>query len=221
VRRRAGPLVTSLLVGAAISTAAVATAATPASADCGGPTIRSEPLEVAAGDEVTITGEAMGDNCYDTGPPPAGQGVLGKPLRDLEVVVQQGDAEHVLARGGADDDYAFEVTVTVPADLAPGEAVVLVRRRDGDPVSAGQPLRVTAGAEVGQGAGVAAVEVVAFGPEEDDDPVQVPDRPRRARAGDGPGTGLILLSSVFVLALVAGVALAVSAWHRREIPPVS
>jgi hypothetical protein len=221
VRRRAGPLATSLLVGAAISTAAVANAADPATADCSGPTVRSAPLEVAAGDEVTITGEAMGDNCYDTGPPPAGQGALGKPLRDLEVVVQQGDAEHVLARGGADEDYAFEVTVTVPADLEPGEAVVLVRHRDGDQVSAGQPLSVRDGPDVGQGAGVAAVEVVEFGPEDDDDPVQVPDRPRRARAGDGPGTGLILLTSAFALALVAGVALAVAAWHRREIPPRS
>lgn len=51
--------------------------APPASADCSGPSMSFSPQDVDRGGEVTVTGEAWGDNCYDTGPPPNGEGALG------------------------------------------------------------------------------------------------------------------------------------------------
>lgn len=114
----------------------------PAAADCAGPRIRYEASEVAPGDQVTVVGELWGDNCYDTGPPPDGEGVLGVPADDIELVFVQGADRIVVARGAADDEYAFSVDVTIPVGASPGPASL--QSREG--VGAGQPaLTVTEG----------------------------------------------------------------------------
>jgi hypothetical protein len=102
-------------------------AAAPAAADCQGPTVQVTSSSAARGATIDVVGSGFGDNCYDTGPPPPGEGVLGRPLQDLQVLVVQGDTEQVVAAGDAGADYAFEVSVVVPAALEPGEARVVVR----------------------------------------------------------------------------------------------
>jgi len=102
--------------------------ANPAAADCAGPTVTFAPHDVDRGGEVTVTGEYMGDSCYDTGPPPEGQGALGRPLTGVEIVAVQGDMEWVIATVDADEEYRFTAQVTVPWDASPGEAQLLARK---------------------------------------------------------------------------------------------
>lgn len=105
--------------------------ASGAGADCSGPTIEHTTGTVDRGEPITITGEAFGDNCYDTGPPPPGEDVLGKPLKRIEIVFVQGGAETVAARGDADRDFGFEIDVKLPADLQPGDVTVEARWANG------------------------------------------------------------------------------------------
>lgn len=74
-----------------------------------------------------VVGSAWGDNCYDAMDPPLGEGVLGKPIDEIDVYIVQGDREWLVATGAADDEYAFETVVVVPIDLDPGDAVVEAR----------------------------------------------------------------------------------------------
>lgn len=98
----------------------------PAAAFCVGPTInRIEPA--IRGEVITIEGGGFGDNCYDTGPPPAGEGGLGVPIPDVELFVAQGDTEVQVASGAADAGYEFSVDVRVPPRLSPGPALVVAR----------------------------------------------------------------------------------------------
>jgi hypothetical protein len=115
------------MVVGALAGALVVWGATAAGADCSGPVVDHDAGPVDRGQEITVTGTGFGDNCYDTGPPPAGQGILGEPLRDVEVVIVQGDVEHIVAEGAADDAYELSVDVVVPPELEPGEALVRVR----------------------------------------------------------------------------------------------
>lgn len=123
---RPGPRAALAAVAIACSGLALLTAAPPAGASCAGPTLTVQASPDAVG-RLIVRGEAFGDDCHDTGSAPDGEGALGRPLTGIEVVILQGDAEHVVARGAADDDYTFEVTVTIPAELAPGEASVAAR----------------------------------------------------------------------------------------------
>ena len=107
--------------------------APPASADCPGPSMSFSPQDVDRGGEVTVTGEAWGDNCYDTGPPPNGEGVLGRPATDIEIVLTQGDTEWVLGTVDADNQYGFEKQMVVPADASPGEAQLNARHTGAAP----------------------------------------------------------------------------------------
>ena len=96
-----------------------------ASADCAGPSIAVQPTSGSPGDAITVTGQAWGTNCYDTGPPPAGEGPLGLPQTGIEVVFV--DAEGTvtpLATVDADAEYRFELDAVVPADAAAGSARV-------------------------------------------------------------------------------------------------
>jgi len=152
--------------------------APPAGADCSGPVIEYDAGPVDRGQAISVSGGGFGDNCYDTGPPPAGEGILGRPLTDIDVVITQAGVDHLVAEGNADDDYEFSVEVAVPADLAPGEARLQVRwgpdagwavdRTD-------QPLVVSDAA-----AATGGDEVATFGPESEGG--------GEAPAGE-PGTG--------------------------------
>lgn len=96
-----------------------------AAADCAGPAIRVDPMEVAAGAVVSVRGEFFGDDCVDQDPRPEGvHGTLGDPLTGVEVTIVQGDQRHLVAVGSADDDYEFDVDVIVPSSLTAGAAVV-------------------------------------------------------------------------------------------------
>ncbi len=94
-------------------------------AGCAGPTIVHDTGAFAAGDQLDIEGFAFGTNCYDTGPPPEGEGVLGVPVSGIEILLVQGDLVIPVAVGDADGNYEFMVSVTVPSDLEPGEFSIL------------------------------------------------------------------------------------------------
>lgn len=91
------PTVPRCIISAFISATAVAAfsgLATPhAGTDCALPTVTFDPRDTARGQTITVTGRTFGDNCYDSGAPPAGQGVLGRPIDDIEVVLQQASSE--------------------------------------------------------------------------------------------------------------------------------
>jgi hypothetical protein len=112
-------------------------------ADCSGPTIELQRHDVARGDTLEVVGTAWGTDCYDTGPPPSGVGVLGAPVSDIELVVVQADREWVVARGAAGSDYTFVVTVTVPTDATPGTASLVGRHPGGTAYSPNQELQIS------------------------------------------------------------------------------
>ena len=96
------------------------------------------------GQTVTIKGEGWGDECYDTGPPPPGQGALGTPVTGIEIVLTQGSTETVVARGDADATYRFTVDITVPDSLQPGTATLSARSSQVPAFALPQPLTVSA-----------------------------------------------------------------------------
>lgn len=110
-----------------------------AHADCVGPTFTHDIGTVRRGTTIVVKGFGWGTDCHDAGPPPPGEGALGLPRIDLEVVIAQSGVELVVARGHADENYSFEVEVTVPATLDPGPITVRVRsgRVDGLDASPG------------------------------------------------------------------------------------
>lgn len=118
----------ALLAGAPV--VALAVVADPAAGSCIAPVVSHAAGPVVRGATLTVEGRRWGDDCYDTGMPPPGYGVLGRPAQDIEVLVVQGEREVVVARGDADDDLAFAVEVTVPVDLAPGSATIVARDAD-------------------------------------------------------------------------------------------
>lgn len=102
----------------------------PAAADCSGPTIEIVRRDVGRGGQLLVIGSAWGDNCYDTGPPPDGEGGLGVPIDAIEIYVVQDGKEWLVATGAADADYSFEALVVVPIALQPGNATVEARWND-------------------------------------------------------------------------------------------
>jgi hypothetical protein len=149
-----------------VATGLVVGAAEIAAADCSGPSISVTPGVVEPGDTITVRGSAWGDNCYDSGPPPEGQGFLGRPARGIEIWLVTGNHRYLLAHGDADTDYQFVVEVIVPFELRPGEKRVLARLAtssvDEPPlgVLAGSiPLVITGSPQRGPG-----LAIVEFGP---------------------------------------------------------
>jgi len=123
---RLGRLAHASAVAVATASAAIGMSALPAAADCNGPTIEYSAGEIARSGRITVVGTSFGDNCHDTGPPPAGEGVLGRPIRGITITLVQGDQEVFIARGEADEAYRFELTFDVPAELDAGEVTLLV-----------------------------------------------------------------------------------------------
>ncbi|QXC60730.1 hypothetical protein KSP35_20790 [Aquihabitans sp. G128] len=120
--------------------------APPASASCAGPSVEVTPTRVDRGDLVTITGEAWGTDCYDTGGRPKGQGVLGVPATEIVVSFRQADRDVVVAKGDADRRYRFRVRVRVPGDVLPGTLDVVASARTGPDryeVTAPEPLHLS------------------------------------------------------------------------------
>lgn len=133
----------SIVVGAVMSALLPAVVAvSPSAADCSGPLFDHRSGAVDRGSTLVVTGFGWGDDCHDTGDPPAGEGVLGNPLTDIEVVIRQGEVEHLVAIGFADENYEFEVEVPIPVDLEPGPVEVRVDSAGslipGDPFRAGE-----------------------------------------------------------------------------------
>jgi hypothetical protein len=200
-----------VLLAIGLGTAVFALDGPPAGADCSSPTIEYPAGPVDRGQAITVTGSAFGDNCYDTGPPPPGQGALGRPRDGIEIVITQAGDEHVVAEGGADADYGFEVDVVVPADLQPGEA--RLQARVVDPTGTvsvfdrtDQPLLVSDAAPPS-----AEVEVAIFGPAAGPSDTEPPDTgkapaeaaaPREHRGG--PDWGPWVVGALVVLGVVAG-----------------
>jgi hypothetical protein len=114
---------------------------------------------------VSVTGEGFGDECYDTGVPPGATGILGEPIQDVGLVLLQGDREFVVGDADADDQYAFTVTVVVPASLEPGTAQVVARLVEGDVPAydhGPQTLTVTDAPPVGASTGEASPSAAAI-----------------------------------------------------------
>lgn len=116
MRRMIGVMATGLL-----ALVAVALGAPDAGADCAGPTLRVNPAAGPGGSAVTVTGDYFGTNCYDTGPPPLGQGYLGLPQTGIAVTfTDAAGTPATLATVDAGPQYHFVVEVQIPADAATG-----------------------------------------------------------------------------------------------------
>lgn len=179
---------------AAVSVPGVAHAA------CEGPTISYRGGDIEAGDELVIEGLGWGDNCYDTGPPPGDEGVLGNPLTRIDVFLVQNGQERLVARGDADQDYEFLLRVKIPSDLEAGRVEVAARAGfdtgwvDREPILKYVP-----------GGPETVVDVVTFGPA-----AVVPEAQADGpAAGDGeslPGSAIVILvlGALLVILVLAG-----------------
>jgi hypothetical protein len=111
---------TVMVVGAVLSVNPLA------SADCGGPTLDVSERAVRAGDHLRIRGQSWGDSCNDTpgdgcsDPPP-----LGEPIEDITIFLQNETTRESfeVTTIDAEEDYTFEVVITVP-DIPSGSYVV-------------------------------------------------------------------------------------------------
>ncbi len=140
-------------------------------ASCVGPELSYGGGQVRPGDAVHVVGQHWGDDCFDTGRPPAGQGALGLPRTGIVVLFEQGGTQTVVARGDADAEYRFQVDIVIPETAALGAARLMARA--GDEVAfaaAGDPLVV---ASAGQGS---PATVASFGPIETEVPLASPAR---------------------------------------------
>lgn len=117
------------LAAVAVVLATVMAAPGRASGDCSGPTIEHDVGSIDRDGTVRVVGTVWGDNCYDTGPPPEGESVLGKPVTGIEILLVQLGVEHLVATGDADEDFEFEVEVPVPDELEPGPVTLVARSR--------------------------------------------------------------------------------------------
>lgn len=158
-----------------------------AAASCAAPELTYDGGEVHPGDTVTVVGQHWGDDCYDTGNQPAGEGVLGLPRTGIVVVFEQGGTQTIVARGDADTEYQFQVAVVIPQTAAPGEARLVARVGDTQGYDdSREPLSV---ASAGDGS---PVRVASFGPTEEPAPTpestpNPPDSPAMPSAGHESG----------------------------------
>ncbi len=141
-----------------------------ARADCIGPTYSHTGGDLAHGDLLTVTGYGFGDNCYDTGPPPPGEGSLGRPLTGIEVYMEQGGRLHLVAVGNADQDYLWKLEVPIPTVLGKGEAHVVVMSNGFEAFREDPPEIWVTSAPV-----EASIEPVTFGPTGLEPPEPNPD----------------------------------------------
>jgi hypothetical protein len=119
-RRRRTSSVGRLLVVVAVLASGLLAVPVTASASCVGPALSYDVAQVRPGDTVRVVGQYWGDDCFDTGRPPVGQGVLGPPRQGIAVVFEQGGTQTVVARGNADGYYQFQVDIAIPQTADPG-----------------------------------------------------------------------------------------------------
>lgn len=127
-----GLLVTALLLGLPVP--ASGSCAAP-SLDVAGATPSPSPglggeqvpvVRLQAGQPVRVTGGGFPNFCDDTGSSGGcGQPRDPEPLRDVELVVVQGERRAVLGTADADPVYTVTWDVALPADLVPGRAALV------------------------------------------------------------------------------------------------
>ncbi|HEX7135832.1 MAG TPA: hypothetical protein VF228_24855 [Iamia sp.] len=186
----------------------------PAGADCIGPTIEHTVGTVDRSDTIHVVGTGWGDDCYDTGAPPAGVGVLGDPHVGIEIVLVQREVEHVVATGDADADYGFVVDVPIPDELTPGWVAVVARPPEGMPAYdvTKDPVVVS---DVAPSAGGPGDDPVTFGPADDAEPT--PTVPRET--DDDPSIIGTIVVIVVVVALTTAVVVLFSRARQGPTGP--
>lgn len=146
--------------------------ASPVAGACAPPllTVITDGQKVYPGSVITIEGIYFGDNCYDTGPPPSGEGTIGMPLQNIDIVLTQNGREHLVATGNAGGGYDFSVDVVVPDDVEVGVMSVTAEL---PAQGASGDLSVTSDLEIQVTAGEASapIAVARFGPTEPAQPV--------------------------------------------------
>lgn len=175
-----------------------------AAADCSGPTIEHSSGTFDRGDPISVRGTSFGTNCYDTGPPPPGEGILGTPVRGIEIALVQDDVDIVVAEGNANLKYEFIVEAALPVALQPGDVTVVARWRNGGEAfnSTSDPLIVSDAA-----AQPSDVEIVGFGSN------ATPESEEAEEATDGTSTWP--LAAAVALATIAAITSA-AWWVRRS-----
>jgi hypothetical protein len=120
---------TALLILAAVGACSPQTETGSSAGACAAPHLAVSPTAVAPGDRVTVTGTAMKDGCADTIEMDEDGNVVDQetetPFTGVDVTYRSGDTEPVvLATVDADEQGAFEVVVTIPADAPLGHAEI-------------------------------------------------------------------------------------------------
>lgn len=195
--RRLGVVLVATAVALALFTIADAS---PAGADCSGPTVRHPVAALDRGDPIVVEGTTMGDNCYDFGAPPPGQSALGRPLTGIEIVLLQGTDEWTLWSGDADEDYTMVAEVIIPLDATPGPARIETRLQGGSLAADWQPE----------------VEISTEAPNVGATSAPGTGRPDGGPANPKPKSGTGHLIGVQLSILVAALGIGSAIWIRRR-----
>jgi hypothetical protein len=99
--------------------------APPASADCAAPSIELSEDGPRRGAVIDVEGSGWGTACYDTGPSPLGEGLLGVPITAIGIELVQGDQRWDLGYYGIKPDYTFTRTVQIPRSVKTGVASIV------------------------------------------------------------------------------------------------
>lgn len=127
---RSGRRLAGCLALAAISVAAcVEDTVVSGAPACEAPSLRVDPASVARGEELTLRGSAFMDGCADSCGVDEGTGhqscETASPHRGITVELLPDDGQPVeLTQVDADEDGAFTIEVTVPADAPEGRASI-------------------------------------------------------------------------------------------------
>ena len=100
------------------------------------PSLEASPAEGTPGEPFSLHGEGFyGDFiCDDTGPPVSSRPQGGRPADGIHVELLQGTKTWTMATVSSGEDLEFDAErLTVPADVAPGEAVVRATSPSVDP----------------------------------------------------------------------------------------
>lgn len=98
-----------------------------ATADCIGPEIEVQPKTVRPGERIVITGSSFLATCNDTasgGCFSSGEPPKNLPMRNIRIDLVTRDLVTPLGVADANDSFRWRQTVTLPADLQAGEAIV-------------------------------------------------------------------------------------------------